>query len=289
LGANVDPEVELIRRWWVDGEDLAKVAADLGISYVVACRLVDESRPESHRPKRTLQERMAVAVKLHLEGVSNGQIRAQVGIGDKYIKRALAEAGIVREPTNTVRRTMTPEQMLTLAKQGLSLAQIAERAGVNRHRVDQLVRKERANADILRRYRGGEPLDAIAKTCGVGTNRIYAVVKAAGEPWLERARAPEGLRELRRRHEAGETVKALADELNVTPHTMSRILRDAGATIRANSAKSKLTTAEMVSLWNSGKTMQEIGALAGISHQSVGRRLRGRVNTGRKPRRESPP
>lgn len=97
--------------------------------------------------------------------------------------------------------------------------------------------------DILRRYRNGEAIKSISRAYRCRTSRISAVLTEAG---INTSLTPDlPWDELRRRYEAGEGTRSLADEFGTTPLTVNRGLRKRGVVIRSRQEAERLKWTRM--------------------------------------------
>lgn len=134
--------------------------------------------------------------------------------------------------------------------------------------------------ELVRRYRDGESMYALAKRYRVSARTIRNRLVGAGVEIRAdvKRRAPLPTDELAQRYRAGETIEQLADTYGVGASTISRRLKSAGVSVQYG--RPDVDPDEVARLHAEGLPIQEIADRLGTKWETVKRRDDGRATAG---------
>ena len=262
---------------------------------------------------------IATAVERYENGESAPAIAADLGVTNAAVYNTLKKQNVTVRPKGTRSgKGGDPayrERDLLMAKlytdENMTLEQVAERFGVTRQRVQQVLARlgvqirprgdyprERMltaeqERDAVGRYEAGERTVDIANAFGVSIHVVYGCLHRAGVPCRNpgAARKEFDVDEAAAMYESGMSVFDIAPHFGVSAMCIHRRLKEHGVKFRPSGPKaaSRLTDAQVnkiAPMYKAGSTIKRIALTFGVScrtitwhldRQGVKRRPRGRL------------
>jgi len=231
----------------------------------------------------------------HANDVSPYELSREYGFDDETIRAHLKERGVEMNPVGGPVKYDhdNDESWQRMYLSGLSLKEISERVGASETTVSSRLRKmgtamrkgwetnQRVSGAMVAKWVGqyeneGMSSVQIAEEAGVSSTTVLDYLRKAGVdtgPLIK----PEDAKEIRRRHEEGETPQSLATEYGVTDQYIRMKIKEAGGTIAIPSIGFEFDD-EVLDEWckryKSGESMASIAYSAGLkSPDTVRKRL----------------
>lgn len=180
----------------------------------------------------------------YINGATTSELAAEYNVAASTIAKRLREAGVklrkpgVRPDSRIAKRT--PRQIYNEYCKAGSMQVVADRYGVTRERVRQIINKagykgvkktELLPDEVVQEYRNGTSLRSLGKKYNVCAETVKRALIERGvqiRPFV----IDLPIKELSGLYEHGYSLKTLASLCNVSPSTMAKKLKKAGVQIR---------------------------------------------------------
>ena len=247
------PDVaEDITNRYTSGDSMRAIARVLDVNY----RTVNDTlkragaRARSQRKARALTAEM---VSRYESGDTTVAIARNVGVTPGTVNRALREAGV----------------KLRNRSEAATLASPSKAVG------DRI-------AEIISRYESGDAPISIARDIGISPGRIRRILRKAGVQLRGRSEvnrseiATGRIAEITNRYESGDSTASIARDLDISPGTVNKALREAGIRVRGpgEAAITLVADAEMIGRYESGVSAIVIARSLGVKPDTVNSALR---------------
>ncbi len=261
-------------------------------------------RDDRHRQPAAVVEAIA---RSWSEGGTVREVAARAGVSREIVRDRLRRAGALGYPLRDQRRHVREvfenrgPELVAAYEAGETVADLAADAGISWHTLrDHLVDHgiairtahwqvrevlEARGDEFLAGYRAGATLNEIAASAGISTASIrpYLVARGVtlrrGRRWPTRAALEPRRDELLAAYEGGATIRTLAADAGVNPHTLRAWLVDHGVAIRDRSRRGREVLAprgdELLAAYEAGATIRGLAARFGVGRSTVRRFLVG--------------
>ena len=223
-------------------------------------------------------------------GMTIYQIADKYGISSSTIQYRLKKNGVKLRPRGGKKRIDLPmEEIISEYESGLSTYQLGEKYGVDDSTIYKRLKENGVKLrscggkinlpmkEIISEYQSGLSALKLAEKYGVGDSTIYKRLEENGVKLRPRdSEIDLPMEEIISEYESGMSTAQLGEKYGVVKSTIGRKLKENGVKLRPSRRRERidLPMEDIISYYESGMTLTQLGEKYGVSYKTIVARLR---------------